>query len=414
VNQIKFSYKIKIESVLWFSTMFLAGFSQIGLGPFKPSQIFTLCLLVFLFYNNGVKYSLIFLILVFFSLYGFILGGFQKLDQMIVNVVLFFSIFTFKDRIVKLNQERIISYLKYFNLGLFLSHSIAFLFLILPSMRELVVDTSSIGIRFKGFFNQANGYAFICLISTPISMFFLKRERNFLNLFIVVINLLALVFTQSRGAIFSLTLGFVVVYLSGIMIQGKIFKIIKPIFFSIGLIFIFFVTVPEFLSEKLGINLARLNPTEKRDHERNFGDISIESLQGDRYYLISAGLFTLGKYPFGLGYQDHHTVIGNLTGVYLIPHNYYLTVFLTYGFFFGFIWNMLFLGIIFWGYILFFRNRVSSSSPFYYLLLMMISVSFYYFTHSSDWSYFYIMLSFFAAYLANRNLFIKDEYFNNR
>jgi hypothetical protein len=407
-------YRVNLESILWFLVLSFAGFSQIALGPFKPTQLFTLALLAILLHGNGMKRSGIFAFLVLSSLYAFLLGGFQRMDQMIINTILFISIFVFKDRIVTLSRSKVIDYLNYFNFGMFISHFIALSFLFIPSFREIVVDVSSIGIRFRGFFNQANGYAFVALISTPISMFFFGRKRNLLNLTILTVNFLVLVLTQSRGAIFSLAIGFIIVYLSYLYVAGNLWKIVKPVIFGVGIVIVFFVTIPEFLSEKFGINLSRLNPTEKREHERNFADISMESLQGDRFYLINAGLRTFVEFPLGLGYQDHHTIIGDLTGVYLIPHNYYLSVFLTYGLFLGTLWNLVFFGIIITGYVILLKYKVPPSNPFFYLLVIMISVALYYFTHSPDWAYFYIMVSFYAAFLSNHDLLVLDEDFSSR
>jgi O-antigen ligase len=395
------SWKISIISISWFLVMISAGFSQLSFAGIKPSIVFTLILLVTLAIFKNVKIGWFLFFIFFASLYGFIIGGANDLSLLFSNLILLFSILVFGNFLSKIEEERKIGFLLIFNYSMFLSHSITILFLLIPSFREQVVDISSIGIRLKGFFGQANGYAFVCVISTVLSTFFLVRKKNIFNFIILIVNIFALVLTQSRGAIFSLVISMLFLYVIYLIQSGRLIVILKPLAIGFVVLFLFFFIMPDLLAEKFGLNFSRLNPTEQKSDERNFSDVSVESLQDDRFYLINAGIRTIANHPLGLGYQPHHLIIGNLTGVYLIPHNYYLSIFLTYGLIIGLIWNCLILLILFFGFFYFIKNKVGPNTLFFYLQGLIFAVFLYYFTHSPEWSYFYILFSFYLSYFYN-------------
>lgn len=161
--------------------------------------------------------------------------------------------------------------------------------------------------------------------------------------------------------------------------------------------FILVRILPEYLQNEFGINLERINPTEQKDFNRNITDISVNSLQSDRSNLINAGLETIYNFPFGLGYQPQHTIIGDLTGVYFIPHNYYLTIILTYGIPIGLIWMLIIVLVLCSGVRSTFSHTVNPRQLYFYLTSTIIVVGLYYITHSPEWSYFYFFMAIFLA-----------------
>jgi hypothetical protein len=177
----------------------------------------------------------------------------------------------------------------------------------------------------------------------------------------------------------------------------------KNIAFSLMLFISFstfvFPSLPKHLEKNYNLNLSRINPLSGSESDRNLTDFSYGDIENDRIYLISSAFKTLLNRPFGLGYQDQHLVIGRITGVYLIPHNYFLSLLLNYGLFLGSIWNFIVFFVIYKGFKYMKRSRISPFSPFFYLQIMMVSVVIYYLTHSPKWLYFHIMFAIYCSFI---------------
>ena len=390
-----------------------AGFSQVQLSGIKPSDIITILLFFFLIVKNKIRLPFIGVIFIAIFFYGWVIGGLSDFKLLITNTIMFLIMFSLIDYLKKLPIKQVLSYLQYFNFSMFLSNLITLIVLILlPSNVELIADMSSGGIRLKGFFNQTNGYAFVLLLSFPIAVYFLSRQKSVFNIVNVIIFLISIILTQSRGVLYSLIIGFVVVYFIYLFRSKKIKRIIGPLILFFLALFGLFAFLPQFLQQKFGINLSRFNSDTISDSERNLNSIRLEELQGDRLYLVEAGLNTIAEYPFGLGYQPHHTIIGELTGVFLIPHNYFLSIMLYYGVIIGLLWVVVVLYLIKKGLSKISKLQEGPNNILFYLVILMISWFFFYLTHSSEWSFMYIIIAFYVA-LLNRNK-TNNETISNR
>lgn len=393
--------------------LFLAGFSQINIGFFGLADIFIMLLLFCLLFITKFKIKLVHFFIYFSIFYAFIIGEFSKPMQVITLTISYISLFLlikyFKDK----NESQIAQILSFFNYGMFISNIvvISFLFL-LPNYRNYIIDISSTGFRLKGFFEQANGYAFVLLINVPIAAYFFFTSKKFFNFFILSTAILVFIFTQSRGALFGLILSLIIIYLSYIISHNPLKRLQKLLLPSFILIITFLAIMnflPEYIENNFGLNLSRINPMREAAHERNISEFSYTDLQKDRFFLLSAAFNTLSKYPLGLGYQEQHLIIGKETGVYLIPHNYFINLLLNYGVLLGLIWNIIIAYIIYKGYKYFRINRISPKNLFFYLHFMMLSVVFYYFTHSVEWFHFYVFIAIYCSYIFHHKIDFNHE-----
>lgn len=399
-----------ILSFLFILIMLFAGFSQFTVFGIKPSAIliggFTVLLVLKGYFKPS--YMLTFFLISF--IYGFSIGGFHDITSFFTNIVSFtflLGVYFFLKRGAPMKS---LYFLKIFNYSLFVSHLAALIiFLFIPSLKELVVDISSLGVRFKGFFTQSNSYAFILLISLPISLLFFIRKKNLLNIIILLVNLISLFLTQSRGALFGLLLSIILVYIYYYYSIGKLRRLFYPALIGASLLFLIFSFLPEFLNNNFGVNLTRFTPTKSVSHDRSFSDISYESFEDDRFYLINAAFQTISEYPFGLGFQEHHLVIGKVTGLYAIPHNYFISLILNYGILLGLIWLFIIGFLVFKGIKSIYYSTITPEHPLFFFLVILIAVSFYYFTHSPEWSYFYMIIGFYTYFLINKNISFKTQ-----
>ena len=385
--------------------MAIAGFSQFSISGLKPSDFFILFLFVILIVKGKIRVPLLCVAFLFSFVYAWVLGGLEDFKTLATNMILFVIIFSLKDYLKQATLKEIDLYLKYFNYSMFASNVLALIaFVLLPQYSELVSDLSSGGARFKGFFTQTNGYAFVLLVAFPIAVYFLNKRRSVFNIANVFVFSMAILLTQSRGVLLSLMIGFGFIYLIYLIRSKKIKKYIGVIIVSLTFMIGLFTFLPNYLQNNFGISLSRFNTEASYNNERNLNDISIESLEGDRLYLIEAALQTISEYPLGLGYQAHHTIIGEVTGVFLIPHNYFLSLILYYGLFLGLFW----LGVIFVllkkGVFGVFNLKITPDDGLFYFVIMLVSLALFYLTHSSDWSYMYILIAFYSALLSkNKN-----------
>ena len=379
-----------------------AGFSQLTIFNQKPSDIFILLFFAVLILKSKIKIPLLCMFFIISFIYAWIIGGMENYMLLITNTLLFIIIFSLAAHLRKITLIEYQLYLSYLNHSMFLTNilSLSILFFF-PQMVELVADISSGGIRFKGFFTQTNGYAFVALITFPISVYFLNRSRTIFNYINVGIFLVSLLLTQSRGVIYSLIISFGIVYVIYLARSRKIGKFILPTLLVTFLIGATFYFIPEYLENTFGINLSRLNPNTSTSNERNLNEISIESFKDDRLYLVKSALSTIAEHPFGLGYQDHHLIIGELTGIFLVPHNYFLSIILNYGVFLGTIWLIIIAKLLGIGLSRLYNLKTNPENPEFYLTIMLVSLGFFYLTHSSEWSYLYILIAFYLA-LINR------------
>ena len=382
----------------------VAGFSQIQIGGVKPSDIIISISFLILILYGKLSLGVAFIFFLISFIYAWLIGGLLDFKTLISNFIIFSIIFSLINYLKNSNITEIEYYLRLFVYSMFVSNRIALIFfLFLPQFKESVIDISSIGVRFKGFFTQANGYAYVLLLNFPIALYFLKSRKNFFNIVNVLLIISCIIMAQSRGAVLSLLMGIIIVYLIYLYRTRKIKKIIAPLILVCIVGFSALTILPNILEENFGINLSRLNPSAEKASERNISDLGISSIKEDRFYLINAGLETIQTYPFGLGFQPQHIIIGNLTGVYLIPHNYYLTLLLTYGVVVGFFWLFIIGYLIYSGLKVIYKEKVSPDNLFFYLTAMMLMVGIFYLTHSSDWSYFYFLVAFYIVMLKNQN-----------
>jgi len=396
--------KMRMINFLLILFLLVAGFSQFQLVGVKPSDILTLLLFLVLLVKGKLKVPLLCFIFIFIFVYAWIIAGGDDLKSLFTNSIIFLIMFSLIDYLKNIALEKIESYLRYFNYSMFASNLVALIILVLlPQYKELVSDISSGGIRLSGFFTQANGYAFVLLVTFPIAVYFLSKKKSLFNFLNVGVFLIAILLTQSRGVLFSLAIGFGFIYSIHLIRSKKIKKYIFPTFISIALLFLLFTFLPEYLQDNFGINLTRFNTDGVSSHERNLNNLSMSEFQGDRLYLIEAAFSTIAEYPFGLGFQPHHLKIGEVTGVYLIPHNYFLSLFLYYGVVFGLFWIVVIYALLKKGLLKIYRLQTTPNDALFYLTIMMVSLSLFYLTHSSDWSYMYILIAFYIA-LLNRKV----------
>lgn len=397
--------KIDIIEISLGLLFLFAGFSQITVYDLKPSDL-VIIFAFFAFLAKGkMKVKPLFLFFLLSFIYAWFLGHLDDVRTMAANSILFSLVFSFIAYFKDQPADKTIKLLKLFVVSMFVSNLLSLLiFIFFPSLRELVIDSSSVGLRFKGLFNQTNAYAFVLILNLPVSLFFLKSRVNIFNILNVLLIALCLLLSQSRAAILSLLIGMALIYGLYLFRIKKLTKIILPFIFIFIIGFVLINILPKFLQSELGINLERLNPTEIKDHNRSLTDISINSLESDRSKLINAGIDTIVNYPFGLGYQPQHTIIGDLTGFYYIPHNYYVSLILTYGIIVGLIWVFIIVFILSKGLKLLYYNAVSPNNLFYYLTLTLVVVGLYYITHSPEWSYLYFLIAIYLAEFERQNL----------
>src|SRR5690554_3476677 len=335
-NNIKRSHKKTLTSFFLVLLFLNAGFSQLQVAGVKPSDILIVLLFLVLLAKGKLRVPFLSFIFIFIFIYAWIIGGGDDLKSLFTNSIIFLIMFSLIDYLKNIALEKIESYLRYFNYSMFASNLVALITLVLlPQYKELVSDISSGGIRLSGFFTQSNGYAFVLLVTFPIALYFLSKKKSLFNFLNIGVFLIAILLTQSRGVLFSLLIGFGLTYSIYLIRSKKIKRYIFPVLISSALFFLLFTFLPGYLQDNFGINLTRLNTDGVSSHERNLSKVSLSEFQGDRLYLIEAAVNTIAEYPFGLGFQPHHLKIGEVSGVYLIPHKYFLSLILYYGLIFG-------------------------------------------------------------------------------
>jgi len=305
---------------------------------------------------------------------------------------------------LKLNNKNISSLLLIFITGMSISNLIVFIYLITGDTS--VYETSKDGIRLVGFFSNSNFLAASQLLILPI-IFQKIIESKSVKIKLVFTMLLLLSFfiliaSQSRSAIivFVLTNLFVFTYLRYISLKRIILSS-----FLISIAILFFLLI----SQKFNLEFARLNPYISSGNVGLF-DINLKSIEDDRLYLLESGIETLMHYPLGLGYTDQHVITGQLTGVYKVSHNTYLGLLVTYGIFFGLIWNGVILSLMFFSLSLLRKLNLKIDEIAVHLFVGYISFLIYNIAHDSfNWIYFWIYSLFLYMSLQNSRMIINQH-----
>ena len=393
----------KINRVIILLFLF-TGFSQVELFSYRPTDFILIIAFFLLVIKDKFTAVPAFVFFVFSFLYAYIMGGFNGPQTLITKIIVFSILFKLVQLLSVCSLFEIKKYLIYFNYSMFLSNFIALYCFFNPEFKEIVADSSYSGLRMKGFFTQPNGYSYVLLLNAPIALYFLINKKNIFNIFNVIITIICMIMAQSRGAILSLIIGLIIVYLIYLLRSGEFKKYIFPITSIITILYLGLFILPTTLHNQFGINLSRLNKVSS-NHERNINDMKVKNIDEDRFYLAKAGIETISEYPFGLGFRDnYHMIIGELTGVYLIPHNYFLGIILRYGLILGLCWLIIIALLLTKGIVLLFKEKISPHHLFFHLTSMMIMIFLFYFSHSSDWSYFFFLIAFYIALLRNKKL----------
>lgn len=379
----------------------LAGFSLVSIKGLKLTDFVIILSFLYLIQKHPLK-NIAYAFFLFSFFYAWALGGFIDYLQLISNSVVFGLIFLLRHQILSKGDIPIMKYLKLFVNSMFVSNGIAITaFLVVPGAKPYVAEFSSSGYRFYGFFTQPNGYSFVLIITLFLSIYVFVKKRNLFNFLKVVVTVVALFLAQSRGAIFGVFGGLALIYFIYLIRRGKIRQIAVTTIMFAGFLALGFIVLPNFLSEKFGVDLARLSESLDTNRERSLTSVSID---GDRAYLVNAAIKTIQENPFGLGYQEQYKVIGKLTGIYKMPHNYFISVILNYGIIIGFIWLTVYMWIILKGLRTLFFNNIGPNQLMFYLIAMLSSISLFMLTHDTDWTYFYLMIGVYLALLKSEKL----------
>ena len=62
------------------------------------------------------------------------------------------------------------------------------------------------------------------------------------------------------------------------------------------------------------------------ENESSLISFSFSSFTEERFYLFDGGLKAISEFPFGLGFSDHYLKIGEITGIFLDSHNYFINI----------------------------------------------------------------------------------------
>lgn len=391
----------RIENIL--KLVFLsAGFSQIKLGQFRIVDFILIILFMSLLVNRYFTFNKILIFFFFSILYAFIFGGISQPLKFFSEIFTFFLLFSLINLFENQNEDMFLRYLRYYNISMLISNLLVLIILFgFPEFHDTIVDLSKNGFRLKGFFSQTNAYALILIINIPIALYIFRIEKTLVNAISAIISIIALILTQSRGAFVGLVIAYIVTYLYYLIRKDSFIRLGKLLVLIISLYFVFIsfsAIFPKFIEERFNLNMSRVNPLGNADSERRITDIDFSDWKKDRLYLITAAFNTLGKYPLGLGYQAQHEIIGKTTGIYLIPHNYFVNLLLTYGVFLGLIWNGIFLFLLLKGFLYLKQDTIRSDSIFFTLHIIIVAITFFYFTHSSEWIFIYIFLAIYCSY----------------
>jgi hypothetical protein len=184
--------------------------------------------------------------------------------------------------------------------------------LIDPSQIDSFYFIASEGIRLSGFYDNPNIFGGLVLISN-IGLLSLFQEKNRLLLFIgILLHIVVSFLTQSRSLIVVILFyNFVFVCLRERRLMWY-FGVL--VFCSLG-----------FLHE---IDFGRLEGLS------NLGG----TFKSERSFIFKAAIEAISRFPLGIGFQEQHSVIGDLTGVYKTPHNSFIADLLRFGWIFGPLW----------------------------------------------------------------------------
>lgn len=408
IRALNFLFGIDSRKILLIAVFFvIAPISSFSIfGPVKFVYIgFVFLLFAYLNYSYSIKnvnIDFILFLLIISTFYSYIIGGMNDFAQFIG---ILFSLITLALFIrLKLNNKNISSLLLIFITGMSISNLIVFIYLITGDTS--VYETSKDGIRLVGFFSNSNFLAASQLLILPI-IFQKIIESKSVKIKLVFTMLLLLSFfiliaSQSRSAIigFVLTNLFVFTYLRYISLKRIILSS-----FLISIAILFFLLI----SQKFNLEFARLNPYISSGNVGLF-DINLKSIEDDRLYLLESGIETLMHYPLGLGYTDQHVITGQLTGVYKVSHNTYLGLLVTYGIFFGLIWNGVILSLMFFSLSLLRKLNLKIDEIAVHLFVGYISFLIYNLAHDSfNWIYFWIYSLFLYMSLQNSRMIINQH-----
>lgn len=246
--------------------------------------------------------------------------------------------------------------------------------------------TDKFGFRFSGFFPNPNITAALYVTSylSSLSTFNNNRRKGIF----AFLNLFGLILTQSRGALIAALVG------TFLLFDYRWFQqyLRKRIVFVLVIVSLLTFTGVRYLTI-FDLGLSRFND------ESSVGLIdNLFSIEGERGFLFVNAIKTISANPMGIGLYNHHLVIGNISGTYLIPHNFILTELLNYGVFLGTFWLLCIAYILLRGLLGFLKDKRSSKGVSFVIVIAFLLFSL---AHSlTDWFYLYI---FFAVILGKES-----------
>ena len=326
--------------------LLLAGFSQCSLAGIRPVDFLILIVSLSLISRGYLSKASWAGAIMVVTILSWAVGGGVNAKEMIISLLTFLFTFSLIGYVRKSDRLEVDEMLAKLNFGMFCSNLAALgMLLLFPSFKPLVADMSGGGLRFSGFFNQANGLALVLVSTFPLSIYFFVKRKSLWDFVNVVVFILCVILTQSRGAIYSIVLGFAIVYGIRVYRTGEVLRRVVTYSIVIAFAATIFRYAPDYISQNFGIELTRFNDDYAND--RSLNQFSLGEFSSDRLYLVEASVRTILRYPFGIGFQPQHEKIGEVTGIYLVPHNYFLSLILTHGVLFGSALVALLLSILF-------------------------------------------------------------------
>lgn len=179
----------------------------------------------------------------------------------------------------------------------FRSAGIVALFLVLSSSFFIFEPSYWGGSRFKGLFDNTNSLGSVAVISSVFSAYLLDKHRNYLSASVLVISMVVILLTQSRGAMLGLASAIFIIILTRFSIRTSMVFI-----FCCGLIYFGFEYLVKFL-----INFESRNIELSLDKARY--DMMVNYLSiFQQNPLLGTGLSTneygLGRFKSELAYFD--------------------------------------------------------------------------------------------------------------
>jgi O-antigen ligase len=278
------------------------------------------------------------------------------------------------------------------------------IFAIIPSLSIYVMSYDQNGIRLKGFSSDVNGLAMDMVFTLSIVLYSLFVKKNPINFINLILTILISIMTQSRGLYVAFVIQLLIFLYFFYRKRSIKFLIIKfsKIIILIITFFIMFPMIIQILDDNYGIKLSRFS----ENSDANVSEISVSSARDERGYLFKAGLNTISNNPLGIGYSDNHIIIGENTNIFLLPHNFFISIFLYYGIIFGILWLLLFIMPLI---ILYKRKNKINTMLIAFFISFIISLSVFISTHSSDSVYIWVFLAMSLGVINNKDCYISTN-----